>query len=520
MINGFKSRLIALGILVLAVVSAGIPLGHTIRARAATTDATKLIGSGESWPEFTVRKLENDAFYAGAIGSLNPTYTAARGEDNAQLDLASGTVDFAAGSMPMSPANASLAAQHGITPTYVPYAEGSVAVVAAVVADAQHGFAPITDIHLSIGTIAKIFTHKIFNWYDPEILAQNPGKLLNSAAVPQIQTVVRRDSSATTTALVSAFLADPVARPVWQEYASTAGIPLDVAPDRWPADPSLDTAGVTSGSAGAMQAALNLDASGKPIVGGAPDHSLVYVAPRWASEYLAPPVAIADLESPARYVVPTPDAVRSAFASPGAVFDPAVGRWKIDYAKLTSAGAYPIPDPAYFIVPSTGAAAGKLGPIGSFVRFALSDTGQRDVADTGMVPLPADIRAAAVTTAAGLVPANPTGSTTTSSSTTTSPSTTTSTTRPKPASSSSVASTGTTLASGPLTARPAASSPVASTAVRPPTGALAVGGTALAASTLPLTGKAPPAELAATSVLLLVAGEVAWRLARRPGRGS
>jgi ABC-type phosphate transport system substrate-binding protein len=409
----------------LALAGAGIVVLALASPAVASTPADQLVGGGESWPEYTVRRLQNDAARAGALGSLDPVYIAGRGESGGRADLAAGDADFAVSEAPFNADELAVAAQHGVRPAYVPYAYGAVAVAAAVQADRQHGGQLITGIKLTMPTLAKIFAHSINYWNDPEILAENPDvPVLAHVEVPAILTVVRRDSSSTTAALVAAFLADPAARVTWNTYAQGLGQAPDTTPDHWPTDPNGNVTGVTSGTRGAINALLNLDpTTGRPIL-GSPAHSIGYVAPAFADDFGAPLVAVQNRAAAPTFEYPLPDTELAAVS--GSAFDPATNLFAIDYAKITADRAYPIPLVSYLVVPLPGVGAGKAPALAGFIRFVLGRAGQDDVSATGMVPVAPEIAAAGLKVADALVaPAAVTNTTTTSA--TAAPTTTTTT---------------------------------------------------------------------------------------------
>ena len=472
------------------VVVAGLAWGPAAPSGAAT-DATQLVGGGESWPEYTVRQLENDAAQAGALGALAPVYIAGRGEDAARADLAAGASDFAVSSVPLTTDELAAAGQSGIQPAYVPFASGAVGIVAAVQADRQHGGGLIQNIKLTIPTLAKIFTHHINYWNDPEILAENPDVPDPAhVEVPAILTAVRRDSSSTSSALVAAFLTDPEARSVWAEYVQGLGQAPDATPDRWPADPNGNVTGVTSGSRGMINALLNLDpVSGQPIP-GTPAHAIGYVAPEFAQQFGAPLAAIQNRATPPTFVLPTDAGAVDGALAAGAAFDPATGLSTIDYSKITAAGAYPIPLASYLVVPVRGAAPAKAQALASFIRFVLGTAGQADVASTGMTGVSAEAIAAGLKVAHTLdAAATPPTTVTTQGQATTTTTTTITTT--------------TTTAGAPQT--PAA--PAAPASPAGPTAPAGPGGTATASPVPPDTGPATPAAPSVLPVSLLQQGE-------------
>jgi phosphate transport system substrate-binding protein len=503
-------------------VAAGLAWGPAGPVRAAT-DPTQLLGGGESWPEYTVRQLENDAAQAGALGALAPVYIAGRGEDAARADVAAGASDFAVSSAPLTADELTAAGQSGIQPAYVPFASGAVGIVAAVQADRQHGGGLIQNIKLTIPTLAKVFTHHINYWNDPEILAENPDVPdLAHVEVPSILTAVRRDSSSTSSALVAAFLTDPVARSVWAEYVQGLGQAPDVTPDRWPADPNGNVTGVTSGSRGMINALLNLDpVSGQPIP-GTPAHAIGYVAPEFARQFGAPRAAIQNRATPPTFVLPTAaGAVVGALA--GAAFDPATGLYTIDYSRITAAGAYPIPLVSYLVVPVRGVAPAKAQALAAFIRFVLGTAGQADVASTGMVGVSAEAITAGLQVAHTLetAAAPPTTTTTQGQATTTTTTTTTTAGVPEtPAAPSDPApSAGPTAPAGPggaVTASPAPPDTGTTTPVDPSVLPVALhhqGDTG--GSGLPVTGGVPHLPIVAAGLSMLAFGHRGSRRRRR-----
>jgi phosphate transport system substrate-binding protein len=501
---------------------AGLALGPAGPSGAATA-STQLLGGGESWPEYTVRQLENDAANGGALGALQPVYIAGRGEDAARADVAAGTSDFAVSSAPLTADELTAAGQSGITTAYVPFASGAVAIVAAVQADHQHGGGLIQNIKLTIPTLAKIFTHHINYWNDPEILAENPDVPdLTHVEVPAILTAVRRDSSSTSSALVAAFLTDPAARTVWAEYVQGLGQAPDITPDRWPADPNGNVTGVTSGTRGMINALLNLDpASGQPIP-GTPAHAIGYVAPEFAHQFGAPLAAIQNRATPPSFVLPTAAGAVGAALAGGAAFDPATGLYAIDYTKITTAGAYPIPLVSYLVVPVRGVAPAKAQALASFIRFVLGTAGQADVASTGMVGVSAEAIAAGLKVAHTLetAAAPPTTTTTTRVGAATTTTTATAAVPQTPGTSPVPApAAGPTAPAGPGGAATASPAPP-DTGTAPPEGPSVVpvslhNQAATGGSGLPLTGGVPHLAIAAAGLSMLAVGHHGSRRRRR-----
>lgn len=347
---------------------------------------------GDSWPQFTMQQQENDAFNANALGTLAPKFIAPTPAEAAvRTDLASSATDLAAVSESLTPSDLATAQQNGITPGYVPYGLSGVSIIVGISVAA--GYPAITSLNLTVSTLAKIMTHKIQSWSDPEILAENPDEetsLLHPKTTLPIQVVERRTSSPTTAALISAFLADPTARPIWDTYAPLWGSPPDTVLDIWPSDTLITTSGTSAGEEGVVSAVLDLQASGPP----GPQNAIGYVTPQWAHANNAIQVALAPSGS-SNFVPPDTAGVQAAFSSPGVTFDSSTDLYTIDYSKLTKPGAYPIPLPAYLAFPLKGGRAAKAAATLGLLNFVLSSAGQADDTATQMVPLPAAAMTAA-----------------------------------------------------------------------------------------------------------------------------
>lgn len=362
---------------------------------SALTDPTQLVNVGDSWPEYTVRQLSDDAFYGGAIGTLSPTYTAARGEGPAAGDLASGAADLAALSGPLRPADLQAATSNGIAPAYLAYGESAVSMIVAI--SLNNRPTPVDHLNLKLSTVAKIYTSVIRHWFDPEVVQENPDLAAelsgHLASTDPIHRVDRGDSSQTTAALIAAFLADPEARPIWNAYAAGLGAPTDTPLLKWPSDGDINLITTTAGEKGVVTAVENLDPNGNPADPHFAFNTIGYVSPQYAVHYKAVQVGLSAARG-GTYAQPTNDAVTAAFASPGTVFDPSTGLFAIDYSKLSNPGAYPIPIPAYFGFPIKGGDPAKAAATAGFLRFVLGDKGQADIASTGMVNVAPDVRTA------------------------------------------------------------------------------------------------------------------------------
>lgn len=465
------------------LLAAGSVLAHASVAHALTDpNPTNLTIEGDSWPEYTVQQLQTDAYNAHDLGTLNPSFTAVTsGEAAARSDLATGQTDIAAVSEPLTSDELATAQQNGITPGYVAYGLSGVSIIVAI--STQPTVPPITSLNLTVPTIAKIYAHQIDSWSDPAILAENPTQVdsLTHLLVPSpITTVERRTSSSTTAALISAFLADPQAAPIWNTYAQELGAPTNTVLDVWPDDTDDTTDGVTGGEEDVVSDVLDLQAG----QGAGIQNGIGYVAPGWAQANNAITAAIAPGGS-TNYEQPDQSAIQAAFDSPGVAFNSTSDLYMIDYSNLTNAGAYPIPLPAYFAVPVKGGYPAKAAPTASFLTFALSSAGQNDVGTTGMAPVPADVVAADQAVIASL------GST---------PTMKASVTAVPPASVAKATS------SQVASSTPAQSSSDASSGI---------GSSSSSSDDLPDTGGALPVGAAAVGIGMVIVGDVVRRRARR-----
>jgi hypothetical protein len=201
--------------------------------------------------------------------------------------------------------------------------------------------------------------------------------------------------------LIEYFLSDPVARPIWNAYATApaVGSPADTPLDRWPADPIASTVGIISGSKGVIDTMLQLDPATGLKKPAAATHHIAYLAPAWTTKYNAPVVSIQNKAG--QFVTATAAAVEKAIEQGGTV-DAKTNLITLDFNKMTDATAYPIPMVEYLAVPTKGLSAAKAKALSNFVKYVLGDAGQKIVADTGYVPVSKELRASGLKVAATL----------------------------------------------------------------------------------------------------------------------
>jgi len=439
----------------LLIVAAVLP---TSADGAVTTPSTTLSGEGESWPALAMNQLESDAISSGNISGMSATYLGvnALGEDGARQDFANGTTDFDVTEAPLSPSEISTATQTGLTPEYIPYGLGSVAIVLGLsYLDANDQPHLITGMHLTMDTLAKIFQGVITLWSNSAILAENPTlapileNLSNSVAT--INVIQRTDSSATTSALLAAIRASGAdGFKYYTSFTPATGIP----PDQFPSIDAANVRGVSDGSQIIAEDVLNIDPhTGVPS--SQLDDAISYLSPAWAAKYGIPVVAIQNIAG--NFEVPTAQTVTDAVTS-GSTFDTTTNLYSMsenfDYSKMAAADAYPIPLASYMVVPTQGAMPAKAAAMAGLANFALSTAGQADLTASGMVPLTAPAQTAASAEATALA-ASSTTTTSTSSATST-----TAVTVPTTSTTALSSSTTPTAAAGPIVSAAGGAVPV------------------------------------------------------------
>jgi len=478
----------------------------------------KLFGEGESWPGPAVQELQKQS--AEAVAPFEQVLLDA-GEATARQDLASGLADYAVTSVPLSAADTTAATVNGRTVAYVPYMAGAVAVVVALDVDLDHGGGRISQLNLTVPTLAKLFTHNINVWSDPEIVAENPDQTnLGFLKQAQVGFAARKDSSSSTAAMISLFLSDPEAKVIWNAYANSLGAPVDTPLDAWPNDPVNTAHLLTSGSKGMVDFMLGLDPSDDTkTLPGATSHYIGYLAPSWADRYNAPKATLVSSDAAhLTRISASADSVGKALAA-GTV-DATTNLVTLKYG-VAGDGAYPAALVSYLAVPTKGlTATGKAAALANFIRFVLGDAGQKVVADTGYVPVSPALRTAGLAVADQV--AAQSGSAAAQTATTTTTTTVgASITTTTVAADSTTSTTSTTTDSTTAALSTAASTPslAASTSGTPvATSASSAGSGRLRAEdlSLPRTGSPPLWPRTATALGMVVIGESLRRRLRRP----
>ncbi|MFJ8664171.1 phosphate ABC transporter substrate-binding protein PstS [Streptomyces sp. NPDC093600] len=216
----------------------------------------------------------------------------------------------------------------------------------------------VDNLVLDAPTLAKIFDTKITKWNDPAIAKLNPGAKLPGST---IQAFHRSDESGTTQNL--------------GKYLSTAA-PADWKHDpkskSWPA-PGGQAANGSSGVAAAVK-----DAEG----------SIGYFELSYATANKIPTVSI-NTGASAPVAATTENASKAIAAAKvkGTGNDLAL---ELDYATKAE-GAYPIVLVTYEIACDKGNKAETLPTLKAFLNYAISEEGQKVLADADYAPIPAEI---------------------------------------------------------------------------------------------------------------------------------
>ncbi|WP_434616967.1 phosphate ABC transporter substrate-binding protein PstS [Arthrobacter sp. A5] len=214
----------------------------------------------------------------------------------------------------------------------------------------------VDKLQLSAETLAKIFTQQIKTWDDAALKADNPGVTLPSTT---ITTVTRSDGSGTTQNFTNYL--HQMAPAVWTTPVS----------NKWP------VAGSSAQQGGS--GVVNTVKAGDGTIGYA-DHS-----------------AIGDLSAAAikagdKYVSFSQDGVTKAVATAVTPAKSGVAgdlSQDIDYTKLTTGDAYPIPLISYDILCTTFKDAAQAKLAAAYIGYVVSDQGQKIAAkNAGSAPLP------------------------------------------------------------------------------------------------------------------------------------
>ncbi|GAB3410452.1 phosphate ABC transporter substrate-binding protein PstS [Schumannella luteola] len=323
---------------------------------AEAADYSKLAGTitaGGSSAQANAEQAWTTAITAQAKG-LTVNYDKSQGSGGGVTNFTAGSYDFAGSDSPLKPeqttaAEAVCGADGAVNlPIYL----DGVAVI--------YNVEGASSLKLSGETVAKIFNLQITDWSDAAITKDNGGKAL--AAGP-ITTVARGDGSGTTQTFTNYLVATQKAN--WPYDASNA----------WP------VAGNVSKQQGGSGVVNTVKATAGSI--GYADHSAI-------GDVKAAAIGVGD-----KFVEFSGKGASKAFETAAELKSNGVEgdlSQTIDYAKITTADAYPIPLVSYAITCKTFKDAKQAELVKGYLGFVASDLGQK-VAEknAGSAPLPTSI---------------------------------------------------------------------------------------------------------------------------------
>jgi ABC-type phosphate transport system substrate-binding protein len=415
----------------------------------------------------------------------------------------------------MSTSETSTATSKNITPAFLPFGTGAVAIVVALTVlhpDGTQGL--IQGLHLTMATLAKIFTGRITSWDTKEIFDENPSLQFELQHIkqvpPTIDATARSDSSSTNSALLAALRADPAA----DAFLTGLGVPAEgIPPDQFP--PNAAISDLSGGSALVAEHMLKINPN-TGVPSNAPAASIGYLGLAWAAQFHIPLVAVQNLKG--NFVAASEASLTPAMS--GQTFDSSTGLYPLsktyDYSTIQDPNAYPIPLPNYLVVPKTGDAPAKENALAAYVKYAVSTPGQQDVTYNGMIGVGSDVATAANSLATTMLADAATTTTTSTSSTSTSTSTSAPTSTSTTTAASATSTTSTLVSATTSTVHGTTTTTTGRTSAAALGGSQSGGGALTGGATLPITGAAPTIGFA--GLVAVIVGDVVRRRARRsPG---
>lgn len=320
---------------------------------AASCSSAQLTGAGSSFQAPMQQQWSAD--YLGICSGTRVNYNSV-GSGAGIQQFGQGTIDYAGSDVTMQPAEQAAADQRcdAKPAIHIPVTAGGIAVT--------YNLDGVDQLRFSPDTLADIFSGKVKQWNDPEIVADNPGVALPATAV----SVFYRSDSSGTNAVFTEYLAS--VSTTW-----TVGSGKTVT---WPVGQGAK--GNEGVSAGVSQ-----------TKGG-----ITYTEQAFAQEKKLPVAQIKN--SGGTYVALTADTVSTALKAATVTGTGGDLSMKVDY-KPTDAGAYPISTVTYVIAcsaypASTGAA--KVEALKGYLTYAVTD-GQQQAGTLGFSPLPTELQAKA-----------------------------------------------------------------------------------------------------------------------------
>ncbi len=326
--------------------------------------------------------------------SIGLQYTLRPGQ-SALDDYIQGASNFAVSSGSLDGQQRTALRQAGGTAGYAPIAASALEFVYRIF-DQRTG-EQITDLVLTPEILARIFTGKLIEWNDPAIKKLNPGHVFPSF----IASIGRGDANEDTLTMTQWIWAS--ARDTWIKGGMGSSIkpnPFGVGPT-----PLLPSLGQIYLVTGVTQEARTVGTGGTDFGSTSVYGTIGYLDSSWAAQFALPAVRIRFPDG--ETVAATPSTIQRAVEqmrpNGQCVLTPDVG--------VEDAEVWPMPTISYAIVPH-GASASDSPPapdvaagLATLIRYGVG-TGQKHL-PAGYVPLPDDLRHAAIATAATIEKAPP-----------------------------------------------------------------------------------------------------------------
>jgi phosphate ABC transporter phosphate-binding protein len=221
------------------IVAAGM-LSVLASSAGAAASFVPISGSGSTWSLNALDQWrKNVASLYGITINFSPN-----GSTNGRNDFRAGQVDYAVSEIPFGLRDG------GVLDPNPSRAFGYMPIVAggtAFMYNLKIGNNRVTNLRLSGGTIAKIFTQQITNWGDPAIAADNPGLVL-----PKLQIVpVVYSNGSGTTAQLTTWMASQYPT-IWDDYCHRNGRNLTPCgfTSFYPLGPGMEAKAQSQGVAG------------------------------------------------------------------------------------------------------------------------------------------------------------------------------------------------------------------------------------------------------------------------------
>ena len=369
-----------------AALAAATPGVAAAATAARSTGFVTIAGSGSAWQSVPIQQWAEDVDPDGLTVNFNPDGSPAGRGDYLQ----GSQVDFAASDVPFRNGHDKLGGtRREVSPygySYIPGAGGGIAFVYHV---SVHGHL-LRNLRLSARTLMGIFTGQITNWDSPQI-AKDTGQRLPDL---RIAPAVRADGAGPTF-----FFTDWLSREFprqWNAFCTR------VTKGRVKAPCGNTEFYPVSGPGWHPKAEEGSEAVIDYVTSSKDNGAIGYDEYAYALNAKAPVASIANPDG--RFVQPTARNVTEVLTKAVVNENPR----SADYLQEDLAGvyanrnpdSYPLSYYGYLIVPRSGT---KLPPIfnsavgrslSTFVLFGLCAVGQREAADFGYAPLPANLVAA------------------------------------------------------------------------------------------------------------------------------